>query len=99
MDGNWGYNDKEYFQKADQINMAILNTTTCGPSLPTKFGKTKYATTKDQHDILEKGLLLSLGATHLFGEFTSHLVLHMHGTGQVTLLRSSNRFLSYGHFD
>ena len=58
MGGNRGYNNKEYFEKADKINMRILNTTKYDPSLPAKFGKIHYATTKDQQGIPENGPLL-----------------------------------------
>ena len=53
MGGDRGYNDKEYFDKSDEIDMDNLNTRKRGPSFAFKFGNTKYKTSRDEQDIPE----------------------------------------------
>ena len=55
MGGDRGYNDKEYFDKSDEIDMDNLNTRKKGPSFAFKFGNTKYKTSRDQCDSPKNG--------------------------------------------
>ena len=99
MGGDRGYNNKEYFEKSDEIDMDNLNTRKRGPSIPFSFGNTYYKTSVDQRDIPENGPFLVLGATQAVGLRTSHLVAYCNGTGRVTFLQSTMPSLSYGNID
>ena len=99
MGGDRGYNDKEYFDLTNEVEMEFLNTTKRGPSLAVKFGHTRYKTSREQKDIPESGPILSIGSTRAVGSSTAHLVAYRNGTGRVTLLQSSDSALSYGNFD
>ena len=64
--------------------MGFLNTTKRGPSLAFSFGATRYNTTWDQQEIIEKGTVLSLGAVWSVGNAVCHFFAYWNGTGRVT---------------
>ena len=99
MGGDRRYNDKEYFEKSDEIDMDNLNTRKRGPSIPFSFGNTYYKTSVDQQDIPDNGPFLVLGATQAVGLRTSHLVAYRNDTGRVTFLQSTMPSLSYVNID
>ena len=100
LNSDRGYNEEALqFGFAPEVNLNMTSTVKRGPSLPFKFGQTKYKCRRPQRQIPEDGPRTVFLARCSKATPPSNLVLYRSGTGRCTMVSSTLEKMDGSHWN